>query len=66
MVMGGMGGSGSACDILSDWLKPRIRLPVTVTKDYHLPGFAGPQTLCVIVSLSGETKETQALPPRSC
>jgi len=61
VVLGGMGGSGSACDILSDWLRPRIRLPVTVTKDYDLPGFAGPKTLCVIVSLSGETKETHAL-----
>jgi glucose/mannose-6-phosphate isomerase len=35
-----------------------MRVPLTVVKEYHLPGFAGPRTLVVAVSLSGETKET--------
>ena len=61
VVLGGMGGSGSACDILADWLRPRVRLPVTVVKDYHLPSFAGTDTLAVMLSLSGDTKETQSL-----
>jgi glucose/mannose-6-phosphate isomerase len=61
VILGGMGGSGSACDILSGWLRPRLKVPVTVVKDYHLPGFAGPETLAVMVSSSGDTKETQSL-----
>jgi glucose/mannose-6-phosphate isomerase len=61
VVLGGMGGSGSACDILAGWLGPRIRLPVTVVKDYHLPGFVRPDTLVIAVSLSGDTKETISL-----
>jgi glucose/mannose-6-phosphate isomerase len=61
VVLGGMGGSGSACDIVSDWLQPRVKLPVTVAKDYHLPNSPGPKTLAIIVSLSGETKEACAL-----
>jgi glucose/mannose-6-phosphate isomerase len=31
---------------------------MTVVKEYELPGFAGPDTLMVAVSLSGDTKET--------
>jgi len=58
VILAGMGGSGSACDVLAEWSRPIIRVPVTVVKDYHLPGFAGPRTLVLAVSLSGETKET--------
>jgi len=61
VILGGMGGSGSACDILAEWAGPLIRVPITVVKEYHLPGFAGPKTLVVAVSLSGETKETLGL-----
>ena len=61
VILGGMGGSGSACDILAEWARPFIRVPITVVKEYHLPGFAGPRTLVVAVSLSGETKETLSL-----
>jgi len=58
VILAGMGGSGSACDILAEWSRPLIRVPVTVVKDYQLPAFAGPRTLAVVVSLSGDTKET--------
>ena len=61
VVLGGMGGSGSACDILAEWVRPRVRVPVVVVKDYHLPAFAGRGTLVMVVSLSGETKETISL-----
>jgi len=61
VILGGMGGSGSACDILAEWARPIIRVPIAVVKEYHLPGFAGPKTLVVAVSLSGETKETLGL-----
>ena len=61
VILGGMGGSGSACDILAEWSRPLVRVPVSVVKEYHLPGSAGPRTLVVAVSLSGETKETLSL-----
>ena len=61
VILGGMGGSGSACDVLAEWSRPLVRVPVTVVKEFHLPGFAGPRTLVVAVSLSGETKETLSL-----
>jgi glucose/mannose-6-phosphate isomerase len=61
VVLAGMGGSGSACDILADWVRPKIRVPVSVIKDYRLPGYAGPETLAVLVSLGGKTKETRSL-----
>lgn len=61
VILAGMGGSGSACDILAEWSRPRIRAPMTVVKGYHLPGFAGTRTLVVAVSLSGDTKETLSI-----
>ena len=61
VILAGMGGSGSACDILAEWARPTIRAPITVVKEYHLPGFAGPRTLVVAVSLSGDTKETLSI-----
>jgi glucose/mannose-6-phosphate isomerase len=61
VVLGGMGGSGSACDILAGWIRPRVKVPVAVVKDYHLPSFAGQETLVMAVSLSGDTKETVGL-----
>jgi glucose/mannose-6-phosphate isomerase len=61
VILAGMGGSGSACDILAEWSRPTMKVPVTVVKEYHLPGFAGPRTLVVVVSLSGDTKETLSI-----
>ena len=61
VILAGMGGSGSACDILAEWSRPVIKVPLTVVKGYHLPGFAGPRTLVVAVSLSGDTKETLSI-----
>lgn len=61
VILAGMGGSGSACDILAEWARPIMPVPMTVVKEYHLPGFAGPGTLVVAVSLSGDTKETLSL-----
>ena len=61
VILAGMGGSGSACDILAEWARPIMPVPMTVVKEYHLPGFAGPGTLLVAVSLSGDTKETLSL-----
>jgi glucose/mannose-6-phosphate isomerase len=58
VILAGMGGSGSACDILAEWSRPFLKVPMTVVKEYALPGFAGSDTLMLAVSLSGDTKET--------
>ena len=57
LILGGMGGSGAACDIVADWARQRVAVPVAVVKDYHLPMSAGPDTLVLLVSVSGDTKE---------
>ncbi len=61
IVLAGMGGSGSAADVLSDWLSPRLSLPLLVIRDSVLPKFAGRQTLVMVVSYSGETSEALAV-----
>lgn len=61
IVLGGMGGSGAACDVVSDWLAAHSPLPAMVVKDYHFPKFVDRNSLVMIVSLSGNTKEMLSL-----
>ncbi len=61
VVLAGMGGSGSACSLISDWLWPVFDLPVIVVKDFHLPKCVNQQSLVIIVSYSGDTKEVLSL-----
>jgi glucose/mannose-6-phosphate isomerase len=61
VVLAGMGGSGSACSLACDWLWPIFDLPVIVVKDFHLPECVNRQTLVIIVSYSGDTKEALSL-----
>ena len=53
----GMGGSGSACDVVADWISASCAIPAVVVKDYDLPKSVGEGTLVFAVSLSGDTKE---------
>ncbi|MEM3383136.1 MAG: bifunctional phosphoglucose/phosphomannose isomerase [Nitrososphaerales archaeon] len=57
IIYAGMGGSATPGDILQDWLKDKIDIPFYVVKDYHLPKFAGKDTLVIAVSCSGNTEE---------
>jgi glucose/mannose-6-phosphate isomerase len=54
----GMGGSGIAGDILRCLYAGRIPVPITVTKGYGLPEFAGRDSLVLALSFSGNTEET--------
>lgn len=54
----GMGGSGVAGDVLAAVAGPVVAVPVTVHRQYHLPGFIGPRTLAFAMSYSGDTEET--------
>lgn len=58
VVVTGLGGSGIGGTILTDWCKETCPVPIVTNKDYHLPGFAGENTLVVVSSYSGNTEET--------
>jgi len=58
IVFSGMGGSGIVGDIIRSWLGPRVRIPISVNRGYDVPPFAGPGTLFMAVSFSGNTAET--------
>lgn len=54
----GMGGSAIAADLVVGAYRERLRVPVTVVRDYYLPGWIGERTLVVLSSYSGGTEET--------
>lgn len=54
----GMGGSAIAADLVVGAYRERLRVPVTVVRDYYLPGWIGENTLVVLSSYSGGTEET--------
>jgi len=56
----GMGGSGIGNDVLAAIAAPVCPVPIVVAKDYDVPAFAGPSTLVVAASFSGNTEETVA------
>lgn len=58
IVFSGMGGSAIGGDIVRTWLAPALGMPVEVNRGYGLPPHAGPGTLFVSVSFSGNTEET--------
>ena len=58
VIYSGMGGSGASGDLISDWVWDRLEVPFFVVKGYHLPKWAGEDTLLISVSVSGNTEET--------
>ena len=56
----GMGGSAVAGDVLRSLFRGRLIVPVDVNRNPELPAYAGPHTLVVISSYSGNTAETLA------
>jgi len=60
VVAVGMGGSGIGNDVLAAIAAPVCPVPIVVVKDYELPAFAGPSTLVLAASFSGNTEETVA------
>lgn len=61
IVVLGMGGSGSAGDVLGAAARHALPVPVTTLKQYRTPAFVGPATLVFAVSYSGETEETLSM-----
>src|SRR5437899_7217301 len=60
VVCCGMGGSAVAGDVLKQAFRERLGIPVDVNRSPVLPAFAGPSTLVVVSSYSGNTAETLA------
>lgn len=58
IIVSGMGGSAIGGELLKDWMRAKLSIPLEVNRDYSLPAFAGKKTLAVIVSYSGETEES--------
>jgi glucose/mannose-6-phosphate isomerase len=57
VVVCGMGGSAIGADLILAVL-PQLPVPAVVARGYELPAWAGPATLVVAVSCSGDTEET--------
>ena len=55
IVICGMGGSALAGNMLMNWPKPK--LPVVVSRGYHVPEFVDQSTLFISSSYSGNTEE---------
>ncbi len=61
VLIAGMGGSAIGADLLAAYTAPLCQIPIMVLRNYTLPAWAaGPQTLVVASSHSGNTEETLA------
>jgi glucose/mannose-6-phosphate isomerase len=60
VVCSGMGGSAVAGDVLRSVFRDRLGVPVEVNRSSELPAHAGPHSLVVASSYSGNTSETLA------
>ncbi|MGH2462993.1 MAG: bifunctional phosphoglucose/phosphomannose isomerase, partial [Candidatus Limnocylindria bacterium] len=58
VVVLGMGGSAIGAELVAAAAGERLRVPLLVQRDYHLPSGIGERTLVVAASHSGETIET--------
>ena len=58
IIIAGMGGSAIGGEMLRDWLRDELPLPINVCRDYSLPAYADENTLVFAISHSGNTEET--------
>ncbi len=59
VVISGMGGSAIGADLAAAAVAHQCAVPITINRGYELPAWAaGPQTLCIASSHSGNTEET--------
>ncbi len=58
IVISGLGGSAIAGDLIKNFLKDELKIPVLVNRNYNLPKFADEKTLIICSSYSGNTEET--------
>ena len=58
ILMCGMGGSSISADIVLDLCFDKSRIPIRSMKYSEMPSWAGPSTLVICSSYSGNTQET--------
>lgn len=58
IIITGMGGSAIGGEILQDWLRDKLPIPIQICRNYTLPAYANRNTLVFAISYSGETAET--------
>jgi glucose/mannose-6-phosphate isomerase len=58
IIITGLGGSAIGGDLFRSYTQYEMKIPVTVNRNYTLPKFAGPNTLVIVSSYSGNTEET--------
>ena len=57
----GVGGSAIGGDILAGLISQEKTAPLSVIRDYSLPGWVGADTLAIVSSYSGNTQETLSM-----
>ena len=57
IIIVGMGGSAIGGELLKDWARDKIHVPIEVNREYHLPTYANKETLVLITSCTGNTEE---------
>ena len=58
VVVLAMGGSAIGAELVAGAAGDRLRVPLIVHRDYHLPRWVSPRTLVIAASHSGDTVET--------
>src|SRR5947208_6838150 len=58
IIVAGMGGSAIGGDLAAALLEGELKVPMTVHRDYGLPGYVGRDSLVIASSYSGNTEET--------
>lgn len=58
IIVTGLGGSAISGDLLKNYLRDELTVPVIVNRNYFLPAYAGENTLLIASSYSGNTEET--------
>ena len=58
IIVSGIGGSSISGELLKCLLMDKIKIPIEVSRDYHLPAYVDDNTLVFCISYSGNTEET--------
>ena len=58
IIVAGMGGSAIGGELVKDWARDRIAIPIEINREYSLPAYVNKNTLVFVVSYSGETEES--------
>ena len=58
VTISGMGGSAIGGELLKDFTRGTAQVPIEISREYHLPAYAGKKSLVILASYSGDTEES--------